>query len=145
MSRRYVYQDKVYYLKSLDMEREATLKLERYASKLDADKRPVFENIAHSIGKALKWERLHHHVDAALNNGKPILVRGNIYELLAGIRKLLQKIYLWVRRNQSFPSEKVKEVSTAIYLSARSICRIFDRSATCWQKNGQTIVVNHVG
>ena len=145
MSDRYLVGGKTYFLSDLDMHREASRKMQVYLAKLPANKQSVFEKIVNAISAALKWDRLNSHIEKALLNGRPEMIKGNIYDLNRDIKRLLQKIYRWVSRNVHFEPDKVREFTLAIYTSGRSICRIFDRSATCWAKGGEQVVIEHVG
>lgn len=144
MSYRFVVRGKVYYLQDLDMQRVAAKKSQKYLVRLPEDKRHAFETILGAISEALKWEELNAHVERAILQGKPQLIRGNIYDLQEQINTILRRVDRWVRRNQTFTQDKMREFVVAIYKSARSICRIFDRTATCWENESSRIVIAYV-
>ena len=144
MKKRYNHQGKTYFLDDLDMKRVAYKKTQKFLDKLPPEKREVFEKIWNAISSALKWENFSAHVENALLKDRPYLVRGNMYDLLEQINKIIRRIDGWVRRNIKYTKNKVQEFAIQLHKAARSICRVFDENATCWLPQSEKIVADNV-
>ncbi|MEJ1157477.1 hypothetical protein [Prosthecomicrobium sp. N25] len=140
---RYAKDDKVYIVEHLDMARLVSAKIDRIAAKLTDTKRQVFLRIARALSAAVRWNLLTDHVTSALTGPEPLLLRGNIYDLQGNFNAILRRAERWVRRNSEFGEEKVRDFALDLLKASRSFCRVFDRAATCWKSDSETIVTQN--
>jgi len=143
MQRRFIVKGKTYIVDDLDMERVAAKKVQRIEKRLPPAKKEIFHEIMQKIGSVIIWSKFSEHVEAALREEIPLKKRGNYYDLMEGLNKIAKRTERWLQRNQTFTKEKIEEhVIIQIKLS-RSICRIFDTNATCWNTKNLAILLNN--
>jgi hypothetical protein len=143
-SHRYIVREKTFIVNDLDMERVAQKKVGRHLQKLNPDQQEAFARVARAIVSVIIWKRFNQHVLDALTSVNPMGRSGNIYQLQQDINKILRRTERWVSRKKTFSDAEVREFAVNIYRSSKSICRIFDRQATCWEQEAESKVSANV-
>lgn len=132
--RKYLRNDGKVFFADLDLERAAVQSADRLARKMPPDKREAFMFVTDAIRRSIVWDQFRQHVEESLHATKPRERPFNIYDLQRRLNKVLADSSRWVWRNQSFSDAKLREYTAQLASASLSICRLIDKSATCWDK-----------
>ena len=117
-------------VKRLDMERYTAHKVDQFTKNLGIDKKEFAQTIFHHVSDMVKWSKFNDHVLFSLEHDKPLRISKNIYELQRDIKAIVKKTVNRIRQSDIKKSEKELILETA--LIGRSLCRLIDDNATCW-------------
>lgn len=141
---RYTLEHKTFIIKDLDMERAAQKKVGRRIKNMNPKQREVFTRVTQALGSVVIWKRFNKYVSDAVTTTNPRRMHGNIYDMLRDINTIINRTEKWVRNKKTFTESEINEYTINILRGAKSICRVFDRNATCWEREAEKKVIQHV-